>query len=69
MLFRSADGVSGPLKAKAISSVLVGGLFAAVIGPQLVIWTRDAPMCARWLTFFAFPIRRDYGMSVYVVFE
>ncbi|MBL8690434.1 MAG: MFS transporter [Rhodospirillaceae bacterium] len=40
--FAAADGVSGPLKAKAISSVLVGGLFAAVIGPQLVIWTRDA---------------------------
>lgn len=40
--FAAADGVSGPLKAKAISTVLVGGLFAAVIGPQLVIWTRDA---------------------------
>ena len=40
--FAAAEGVSGPMKAKAISSVLVGGLFAAIIGPQLVIWTRDA---------------------------
>lgn len=40
--FAAAEGVAGPLKAKAISSVLVGGLFAAVIGTQLVIWTRDA---------------------------
>jgi MFS family permease len=40
--FAAADSVSGTLKAKAISMVMVGGLFAAVIGPQLVIWTRDA---------------------------
>lgn len=40
--FAAADGVEGPLKAKAISWVMIGGLIAAVIGPQLVIWTRDA---------------------------
>lgn len=40
--FAAAEGVSGSLRAKAISSVMVGGLFAAIIGPQLVIWTRDA---------------------------
>ena len=40
--FAATEGVSGSLRAKAISSVMVGGLFAAIIGPQLVIWTRDA---------------------------
>ncbi|MFE3839647.1 MFS transporter, partial [Pseudogemmobacter sonorensis] len=29
-------------RARAISWVMVGGLIAAVIGPQLVIWTREA---------------------------
>jgi MFS family permease len=40
--FAATDGVPAALRPKAISSVLVGGLAAAVIGPQLVIWTRDA---------------------------
>jgi len=40
--FAAADAATGPLKAKAISWVMIGGLAAAVIGPQLVIWTRDA---------------------------
>ncbi|MBM3532377.1 MAG: MFS transporter [Alphaproteobacteria bacterium] len=40
--FAAADSASGAFKAKAISMVMIGGLFAAVIGPQLVIWTRDA---------------------------
>lgn len=40
--FAAADGVSGDLKGKAISAVMVGGLAAAVLGPQLVIWTRDS---------------------------
>ena len=40
--FAAADAAAGPLKAKAISWVMIGGLAAAIIGPQLVIWTRDA---------------------------
>jgi len=40
--FAAAEGVPAPLRAKAISAVMVGGLFAAIIGPQLVIWTREA---------------------------
>ncbi len=40
--FAATDAAAGPLKAKAISSVMIGGLIAAIIGPQLVIWTRDA---------------------------
>ena len=39
--FAVADGVPDALKPRFISWVMVGGLFAAVIGPQTVIWTRD----------------------------
>lgn len=40
--FAATDAATGALKARAISYVMVGGLIAAIIGPQLVIWTRDA---------------------------
>ena len=41
--FAAADAVGAPhLQAKAISRIMVGGLIAAIIGPQVVIWTRDA---------------------------
>ncbi len=40
--FAATDAATGALKARAISWVMVGGLIAAIIGPQLVIWTRDA---------------------------
>jgi len=61
--FAAADGVSGPLKAKAISSVLVGGLFAAVIGTQLVIWTRDAVPAAP----FAGSFLSQVGLAVLAI--
>jgi len=41
--FAATDVVGDPARhASAISRVMVGGLVAAVIGPQVVIWTRDA---------------------------
>ncbi|MFT3804508.1 MAG: MFS transporter [Burkholderiaceae bacterium] len=40
--FAAADEVAPSMRARAISRVMVGGLLAAVIGPQVVIWTRDA---------------------------
>ncbi|MEF8688014.1 UNVERIFIED_CONTAM: MFS transporter [Comamonas sp. A-3] len=41
--FAATDLVSEPAQqAKAISRVMIGGLIAAIIGPQIVIWTRDA---------------------------
>lgn len=41
--FAATDMVSEPSQqAKAISRVMIGGLIAAIIGPQVVIWTRDA---------------------------
>lgn len=40
--FAAADATSAEWRPQAISRVMVGGLVAAVIGPQVVIWTRDA---------------------------
>ncbi|RLQ87314.1 MFS transporter [Notoacmeibacter ruber] len=40
--FAAADASPARFKPKAISWVLAGGVFAAIIGPQLVIWTKDA---------------------------
>ena len=40
--FAATDLVGEPgEQAKAISRVMIGGLIAAIIGPQVVIWTRD----------------------------
>nr|WP_176024457.1 MFS transporter [Brucella pseudintermedia] len=39
--FAATDAATGDMKARAISWVMVGGLVAAIVGPQLVIWTRD----------------------------
>ncbi|WP_173933089.1 MFS transporter [Chelativorans sp. Marseille-P2723] len=40
--FAATDAAPDSFKARAISLVMIGGLIAAIIGPQLVIWTRDA---------------------------
>ena len=40
--FAAADSAPPAFKAQAISWVLAGGIFAAVIGPQTVIFTREA---------------------------
>jgi predicted MFS family arabinose efflux permease len=39
--FAAADTASEAFRAKAVSWVLAGGVFASVIGPQLVIFTKD----------------------------
>jgi len=39
--FAAADTASERMRAKVVSWVLAGGVFAAVIGPQLVIFTKD----------------------------
>ncbi len=39
--FAVVDGAPEDMKPRLISLVMFGGLFAAVIGPQTVIWTRD----------------------------
>lgn len=40
--FAAADTASESFRPKAISWVLAGGVFAGVIGPQLIIFTKDA---------------------------
>jgi MFS family permease len=39
--FAAADTASEAFKPKAISWVLLGGIFAGVVGPQLIIFTKD----------------------------
>src|SRR5262249_22007803 len=39
--FAAADSAPPALKARAISFVLAGGLVTAIVGPQIVIFTRD----------------------------
>lgn len=39
--FAAADGAPPEFKARAISFVLAGGVFTAIIGPQIVIFTRE----------------------------
>src|SRR6201992_1464163 len=48
--FAAADGASAAFRPKAVSWVMAGGVFAGVLGPQLVQWTMDI-----WLPYlFAF---------------
>src|SRR6187399_2067023 len=39
--FAAADGASAAFRPKAMSWVMAGGVFAGVLGPQLVQWTMD----------------------------
>lgn len=39
--FAAADGASEGFRPKAVSWVMAGGVFAGVLGPQLVQWTMD----------------------------
>ena len=39
--FAAADGTSALFRPKAVSWVMAGGVFAGVLGPQLVQWTMD----------------------------
>ncbi|TDQ39019.1 MFS transporter [Thiopseudomonas denitrificans] len=40
--FAASDSVPPAQRPMAISRIMIGGLAAAIIGPQVVIWTRDA---------------------------
>jgi MFS family permease len=39
--FAAADGASAAYRPKAVSWVMAGGVFAGILGPQLVQWTMD----------------------------
>ncbi len=44
--FAAADAVADNMRSVAISRIMIGGLAAAIIGPQVVIWTRDSVAAA-----------------------
>jgi MFS family permease len=50
--FAAADGASPAFRPKAVSWVMAGGVFAGVLGPQLVQWTMD--VWAPYLFAFSF---------------
>jgi MFS family permease len=58
--FAAADTASDQFRPKAISWVMVGGIFAGILGPQLVIGTKDL-----WLPYlFAGTFLAQAGLAV-----
>jgi len=53
--FAAADGASAELRPKAVSWVMAGGVFAGVLGPQLVQWTMD--VWSAYLFAFSFVVQ------------
>src|SRR5438270_4440734 len=58
--FAAADGASIAYRPKAVSWVMAGGVFAGVLGPQLVQWTMDV-----WPPYlFAFSFVMQAGVAL-----
>jgi MFS family permease len=58
--FAAADGASAEYRPKAVSWVMAGGVFAGVLGPQLVQWTMNV-----WPPYlFAFSFVVQAGVAV-----
>src|SRR5262245_19698895 len=53
--FAAADGASTAFRPKAVSWVMAGGIFAGVLGPQLVQWTMD--VWSPYLFAFSFVVQ------------
>ncbi len=53
--FAAADGASAAFRPKAVSWVMAGGVFAGVLGPQLVQWTMD--IWSPYLFAFSFVVQ------------
>ena len=53
--FAAADGASAEFRPKAVSWVMAGGVFAGVLGPQLVQWTMD--IWSPYLFAFSFVVQ------------
>ena len=64
--FAATDSASEGFKARAISWVMIGGLAAAIIGPQTVIWTKDAlptvPFAGGFIGQAVLALHTDSGM-------
>src|ERR1700716_971332 len=63
--FAAADGASAAYRPKAVSWVLAGGVFAGVLGPQLVQWTMD--IWPPYLFAFSFAVQAAVALIAMAV--
>jgi MFS family permease len=63
--FAAADGASAAYRPKAVSWVMAGGVFAGVLGPQLVQWTMD--IWPPYLFAFSFVVQALVAVVAMVV--
>jgi MFS family permease len=63
--FAAADGASAAFRPKAVSWVMAGGVFAGVLGPQLVQWTMD--VWQPYLFAFSFVVQAMVALIAMVV--
>ncbi|MGQ0686038.1 MFS transporter, partial [Bradyrhizobium sp.] len=63
--FAAADGASAAFRPKAVSWVMAGGVFAGVLGPQLVQWTMD--IWPPYLFAFSFVVQAAVALVATVV--
>src|SRR6202000_1146198 len=63
--FAAADGASAEYRPKAVSWVMAGGVFAGVLGPQLVQWTMD--VWQPYLFAFSFVVQAMVGLIAMLV--
>src|SRR5580704_12459316 len=63
--FAAADGASAAFRPKAVSWVMAGGVFAGVLGPQLVQWTMN--IWPPYLFAFSFVVQAAVALVAMVV--
>jgi MFS family permease len=63
--FAAADGASAAYRPKAVSWVMAGGVFAGVLGPQLVQWTMD--IWPPYLFAFSFVVQAAVAVIAMIV--
>src|SRR6195256_1680220 len=63
--FAAADGASAAYRPKAVSWVMAGGVFAGVLGPQLVQWTMD--IWPPYLFAFSFAVQAAVALIAMAV--
>src|SRR5712671_4523565 len=63
--FAAADGASAAFRPKAVSWVMAGGVFAGVLGPQLVQWTMD--IWPPYLFAFSFAVQAAVALIAMAV--
>src|SRR5947199_2617699 len=59
--FAAADGASAAYRPKAVSWVMAGGVFAGVLGPQLVQWTME--VWSPYLFAFSFLVQAAVALA------